>query len=120
MSLPDDWTDKIFQKLTLAYGRDFTGRYEGIPLEEVKADWAHELSGYLRSPHSLAYALQHLPNKPPNVFEFRAICCNAPSEPMPALEGPVATYTPAVRDAALAEVRALLKRAKTYITKDLT
>lgn len=29
MSLPAAWIDKIFTKLTLAYGRDFLGRWEG-------------------------------------------------------------------------------------------
>lgn len=110
MSLPENWTDKIFQKLALVYGRDFTGRYEGIPLEEVKADWAHELSGYQQSPHSIAYALQNLPEKPPNVLQFRAICRSAPPAPVPLIESSTATYTPAVRDAALAEARALLTR----------
>lgn len=88
MSLPLTWTDKIFQKLTLAYGREFTSRWEGIPLEEVKSDWGHELTGYAQSPQSITYALQNLPLKPPTVYEFRAICQRAAEKPLLQLDAP--------------------------------
>lgn len=112
MSLPLHWVEKIFQKLSLAYGRDFLGRWEGIPLDEVKADWAHELNGYENSPHAISYALQNLPLKAPTVYEFRIICQRAPSAKVPALEAPSATYTPEVAKKAIAEARALLSRAR--------
>lgn len=79
MSLPIEWTEKIFKKLSLAYGRDFLGRYEGIPLADVKTDWSHELSGFEAHPEAIKHALQHLhPSKPPTVYEFRNICAQAP------------------------------------------
>ena len=109
MNLPTTWCDKIFQKLTLAYGRDFTGRWEGIPLIEVKSDWAHELAGYQDAPHAISYALQNLPVKPPTVYEFRAICQRAQTPPAPRLNAPMAD--PAVVRKAIAEARALLTRA---------
>ncbi len=112
MSLPENWTNKIFQKLILAYGRDFTGRYEGVPLEEVKADWAHELSGYQQSPNSIAYALCNLPDKPPNVFQFRAICRAAPSEAVPALEYDYGPTTPEGRAAGAKLAREVLARIR--------
>lgn len=75
MSLPLPWVDKIFQKLTLVYGRDFTGRWDGIEQDAVKADWAHELAGFQQMPDAISYGLQHLPTgKPPTVIEFRALC----------------------------------------------
>ena len=75
MSLPLPWVDKIFQKLTLTFGRDFLGRWEGIPIEELKADWAHELRNLQQSPASIAYGLETcLAGKPPTVQEFRAAC----------------------------------------------
>lgn len=110
MSLPENWTDKIFQKLTLAYGRDFTGRWEGIPLDEVKADWAHELAGYQQSPHAISYALQNLPAKPPTVYEFRSICQRATAMPAPQLDAPRAN--PEIVRKSIDEARALLSRAK--------
>ena len=113
MSLPLPWVEKIFQKLSLVYGRDFLGRWEGIPIEDVKADWAHELAGYEHSPDSLAYALQHLPVRAPTVLEFRNICQAAPRIVKATLiEKSSATYTPEVAKKALAEARALLSRAR--------
>lgn len=91
MSLPSAWTDKIFAKLSLAYGRDFIGRWEGIDLGDVKTDWSHELSGFEAHPEAIAYALANLPpQKPPTVFEFRAIARRAPLPEAARLEAPKA------------------------------
>lgn len=79
MSLPIEWVEKIFRKLTLAYGRDFLARWEGITLADVKTDWMHELAGYENAPEAIAFALQNLPaSRPPTVFEFREMCRKAP------------------------------------------
>ena len=90
MSLPSAWTDRIFTKLTLAYGRDFISRWEGIELNDVKSDWSHELSGFEAHPESIAYALANLPQKPPSVIEFRSIARRAPQIDAPRLEAPKA------------------------------
>lgn len=90
MSLPVLWVDKIFMKLTVVYGRDFIGRWEGVNLADVKTDWAHELAGFEQHPESIAYALQNLvPGKPPTVLEFRAIARKAPLPEHKALPAPV-------------------------------
>lgn len=92
MSLPHLWVDKIFMKLTVVYGRDFIGRWEGINLADVKTDWAHELAGFEQHPESIAYALQNLvPGKPPTVLEFRALARKAPLPEHKALPAPVVT-----------------------------
>jgi hypothetical protein len=79
MSLPIPWVDKIFQKLTLTYGRDFLNRWEGVPIEDVKEDWAHELRGFQQNPSAIAYGLQNCLNgKPPTVHDFKAICIRRP------------------------------------------
>lgn len=102
--------DVIFKKLSLAYGRDFTGRWEGLDMQDVKADWEHELSGYENNTQAIKYALQNLPaSKPPTVFEFRAIAQRAPETPRPQLEAPRAN--PEVVQAALRAARAALTRA---------
>lgn len=88
MSLPAAWTDKIFTKLTLAYGRDFLSRWEGVDLNDVKTDWSHELSGFESHPEAIAYGLANLPQKPPTVIEFRAIARRAPTPEVPRLEAP--------------------------------
>ena len=110
MTMPSSWVDKIFQKLTLTYGRDFLGRWEGIPLDEVKADWAHELDGYQNAAHSIHYALTHLPAKAPTVIEFRSLCRLSPAKEAPRLDAPKAS--PELVRKCIAEARALLTRAK--------
>lgn len=79
MSLPMPWIDKLFLKLTLNFGRDFLSRWEGVPIEDVKADWAHELRGFQQNPSALAYGLEHcLSGKAPTVQEFKAVCIKRP------------------------------------------
>ena len=91
MSMPASWTDKIFMKLTLIYGRDFTGRWEGMNICDIKTDWSHELSGYENRPKAIAWALQNLPaGKPPTVLEFRKLCNTLPQEAVVFLDEPKA------------------------------
>lgn len=92
MSLPVAWIDKIFTKLTLVYGRDFLGRWEGLDLNAVKSDWAHELAGFERFPEGIAYALTHLdPIRPPTVFQFRDLARKAPLPEAKQLPAPLAS-----------------------------
>lgn len=77
--------------MTLTYGQSFLRRWVDIDLDAVKADWAHELSGFERHPTSIAWALQNLPaDKAPTVLEFRALARKAPPEVLPVLEAPKA------------------------------
>lgn len=81
MSLPTPWIDRIFSKLTVAYGRDFLSRWEGVSMADVKTDWAHELSGFVNCPEAIAWALAHLPDgKPPTVMQFRALANSMPRQ----------------------------------------
>lgn len=111
MSLQTALVDIIFAKMTVVYGRDFLGRWEGLNLADVKTDWAHELGGFASHPEAIAYALQNLtPGKPPTVLEFRAIARKAPLPEFKALPAPT------VSDERLAEqfrkIAALKQRAK--------
>lgn len=79
--LPMPWVSRIFEKLSMTYGRDFLSRWDGFSEEsmlEVKAYWAEELSGFVEQPDAIAHALAHLPAKAPNVIEFRQLCRMAP------------------------------------------
>lgn len=79
MPIPDSWIDKIFDKLTMVYGHQFIGRWSGLDLVKVKADWAHELDGLQARPQAIGYALQNLPtDHPPTVLQFREICRRTP------------------------------------------
>lgn len=100
--------DVVFKKLSLVYGRDFTGRWEGLDLVDVKSDWCHELAGFEKHPYAIKYALQNLPQKPPTVLEFRAIARRAPEPDKPLLESPKAN--PEIAHKAIAEARRLLNR----------
>ena len=88
MSLPLPWVDKIFDKLTLTYGQAFLARWKDIDLSAVKSDWVHELSGFEKAPHAIAHALACLPDRPPTVLEFRALCRLAPAADVPRLDTP--------------------------------
>ena len=58
MSLPIEWVEKIFAKLSVTYGRAFISQYEGIDPQAIKEDWAHELSAYHAKPEAIKFALQ--------------------------------------------------------------
>lgn len=107
MSLPAGWVDRIFDKLALTYGRDFLGRYEGMDINAVKSDWAHELSGFFAHPSAIAFALSSLPDRAPSVIEFRKIARLAPAAEAPRIE-----VSPAGKEriaAELAKVAPVLK-----------
>ena len=90
MSLQLQVIERLFARLNATYGRDFMSRYEGQDANAVKSSWAHELDGFDRSLPSIAWALENLPERAPNVIEFRALCRRAPSVEAPRLQEPVA------------------------------
>lgn len=108
MSLPRNWIDKIFTKLTVTYGRDFASRWEGLDIDAVKDDWAEELTAYQQAPSAIAHALSVLPpEKPPTVLQFRELCSRAPQYAPKALPAPAPT--PERLSEALARLAALEK-----------
>lgn len=110
MSLPSNWVEPIFTKLTLVYGQAFLRRWQDLDIELVKADWAHELDGLDRSPKSIAFALQNLPpDKPPTVLEFRNLARRMPAEAIQAL--PLPRLDAATVSGFTAKARASLKTA---------
>lgn len=77
--LPMAWVEKLFEKLAMIYGHQFLGRWSGLDLAKVKADWSHELDGLEKRPKAITYALQNLPtDNPPTVLQFRELCRRAP------------------------------------------
>ena len=113
MSLPAAWVDRIFDKLALTYGRDFLGRYEGLDLNAVKSDWAHELSGFFSHPSAIAHALENLPERAPSVIDFRKIARLAPVPEAPRIE-----HSPAGRERIEAELKRLAPALKPKPTID--
>lgn len=88
MSLSTMAVDRLFSRLTATYGRDFIARYAGVPESDLKAAWAHELSGFEGQLGALAWALENLPERAPNVIEFRNLARRAPAPEVPRLPEP--------------------------------
>jgi len=80
--------DRLFEKLAIRYGSAFLDQWKGVPLEDVKADWVEELRAFAHAPEVFAWALDHLPERAPNVTVFKALCRQAPRKPAPALPAP--------------------------------
>jgi hypothetical protein len=119
MNLPDIWINRIFEKLTLTYGREFVNKWEsvGLPIEDVKADWAHELGFYVNEPNAIKYAFENLPkDRPPNVLQFRDLCRQHPGDKTyVALPSPQVNKE--VRDASLARLKKMVDDFKKATTK---
>lgn len=84
--------DRLFDRLTAVYGSEFTGRFAGMEPAAVKKAWAHELSSFTHDLESVAWALDHLPEKAPNAIQFRNLCRTAPrvsKQPMLESDAPV-------------------------------
>lgn len=115
MAMPSAWIDRIFEKLQLVYGSHFTGRWSGVSIEAVKADWAHELDGMEHHPESIKHALQHLPvDQPPTVLQFRELCRKAPQPKHKELPAP--PVNKAAASAALAQAAKVTNRIGDHLT----
>lgn len=97
-SLPEAWVRKIFATMRATYGAAFDRQWQcpaaSDPAEhaaDMIGHWARELRGYQQSPQALAYALEHLPDNPPNLIEFRKLCRGAPQYTQRQIEAPRVT-----------------------------
>lgn len=89
MSLPVKAIDRLFERLALTYGAAWVRQWEGLDMNDIKAMWAHELSGFSGRLEVIAWALENLPERCPNVIEFRNLCREAPRpQAMPLPEPP--------------------------------
>lgn len=77
----------IFKKMALTYGKAFVDQYRDVQMQEVMQNWAKELAGF--RPHEITYGLECLPDRPPNVIQFRAVCRMAPPPMMKLLSQPI-------------------------------
>jgi len=90
MSLPTKAIDRLFERLAATYGAGWTRQWADVPMSDVKAAWAHELSTFAQSLHRIAWALENLPPKCPNVIEFKHLCRQAPAPEAPRIPEPKA------------------------------
>ena len=82
--------DRLFQRLAATYGAAWSRQWEGVPIGDVKTAWMHELEGYMDNLDAIKYALENLPERCPNVIQFRNICRSAPSVQHVQIERPKA------------------------------
>lgn len=88
-----DPIERIFKRLAATYGAAWDRSLGQTPIMDVMTVWAHELSGFLqhrRAMQSIAWALENLPDRCPNVIEFKGLCRKAPAIDTPALPAPKA------------------------------
>lgn len=92
MPFPQDWADKLFAKLHVAYGEAFLAQWPApLTVSKVQAAWADTLDGWERYPEAFRWALANLPEKPLNAIAFRNLLRQAPvMEAVPQLPPPVA------------------------------
>ena len=82
--------DRLFQRLGATYGASFERSLGDTPVMDSKSVWAHELSQFKHSLHRVAWALENLPERCPNVIELKNLCRAAPAPDVPLLEEPKA------------------------------
>lgn len=93
MSLPLRAIDRLFERLTLTYGRRFIDQWDMLGDDDIvklKTLWSHELGIYANRLDAIAWALENLPTRAPNLIEFKALCHMAPRPQEPLLPEPQA------------------------------
>jgi hypothetical protein len=90
MSLPMKAVDRLFERMAATYLSQWTRQFEHVPMADAKTAWAHELAPFAGRLDSLAWALENLPTKVPNVIEFKQLCRQAPRPAEPPLPSPKA------------------------------
>ena len=85
--------ERVFKRLAATYGAAWDRALGQAPLMDVMTVWSHELDGLMQSRNSMlaiAWALDNLPERCPNVIEFKHLCRAAPSSDVPRIDPPKA------------------------------
>jgi hypothetical protein len=85
--------DRLFERLALTYGASWQYSLGAAPIMDIKSMWAHELAPFLQSRESMnrvVWALENLPERPPNAIQFKNLCRQAPAPETPMLPSPPA------------------------------
>lgn len=85
--------DRLFERLSMTYGISWDNSLGSAPLNEIKSFWLNGLSGFLQSKESMmaiSWALNNLPERPPNLVQFKNLCHQAPAVEKPKLLEPPA------------------------------
>ena len=113
MSLSVKAVERLFARFIATYGEEFMRKWGGAPMGDVKTAWSHELAGFAheRGLAQLAWALENLPEHPPNCIVFKNLARCAPKPagtmalPAPADAQPADVARVAAEVAKLADAR---------------
>jgi hypothetical protein len=90
MTLPVAAVERLFDRLSMTYGVEFKNKWSGMPLTDIKSHWSHELAQFADNLNAIGWALQNLPDRCPNLIEFKSLCKQAPRPITMALDAPKA------------------------------
>ena len=76
----DKIIDRLFKRLAATYGSEWDRSLSEIPISDTRTVWAHELQVFERSLGRIAWALENLPERCPNVIVFKRLCQSAPAQ----------------------------------------
>jgi hypothetical protein len=102
MSLPTAAIDRLFDRLNTTYGSEFQNKWSGLKLADVKTNWSYELGMFSNNLNAIGWALENLPDRCPNLIEFKSLCKQAPRPKTLELDAPKAQ--PEVVDKELAKM----------------
>lgn len=90
MTLSIQVVDRLFSRMAATYGAAWDRSLGQAPINDVKSAWAYELGNFAGRLEAVAWALENLPERCPNVIEFRNLCRSAPAPEGPRLPEPKA------------------------------
>ena len=82
--------DRLFERMAATYGSAWERSLGATPVLEAKALWSHQLQAFAERLEAVVWALDELPESPPNVIQFRNLCRSAPAAAVPRLPEPAA------------------------------
>ena len=91
MALPTAAIDRLFDRLAMSYGTEFTNKWGTLSSADVKSHWAHELGIFVDNLQAIGWALKNLPDRCPNLIEFKSLVKQAPRPTTIALDAPKAS-----------------------------
>ncbi len=81
--LPENWVEKLFHRMLLAYGKKFTDQWGGAESGDLIAFWSMELAGFTGAEIARGLKAMEAKDWPPTLPEFKRLC-RPPVEPLTA------------------------------------
>lgn len=72
----------LFRRFEALYAGQWQNFVKEVPVADLLKYWTHELEFFFSSPDGyerINWALKNMPVRPPNAFEFKALCMQAPN-----------------------------------------